>query len=84
METIIDLQCKKYHQQTPEHAQVDFVFEWHEEVINLRDQVDDRGVETEVNQPLVFGEVSEMDDIVLRYADGFELNVEVAGNMERR
>lgn len=47
-------------------------------MVNFRQNVHDAGVQTEVDQPLVFGVVSEMDDIEWRNFGRFQLNVKIA------
>jgi hypothetical protein len=81
---IIFLQCKKYHQQTPKHAQVHFVFQWHKEVVNLRDELDDGGIDAEVDKPLVLGEISQVDNVEVCDVDGFQLDVKVPWYVETR
>jgi hypothetical protein len=82
IEVIIDLQCKKYYEQAPQHAQVDLIFYRNKKVINFRQCIDDDCVKTKVYQPLIFGKVSQLQNIQMSYFYGFQLNVNVSRYMK--
>lgn len=68
-------QCEKYDQKAPHHTQIDLLLQRYVEVINFRHNIDDARIKTEINQPLVFRVISQINNIERRDFGYFQLNV---------